>query len=105
MKTKHQTFLFLKEDLWHIIGCYPDDNGDSTYDMNYRFYSQSGWLSSSPAWLSEEWEGNIKVKYWNSNWQGIIISNDISCLKKILYTGFDGACLDIIDVFEYFEEQ
>ena len=73
---------------------------------DYRYYWQAGWQPHNPSWLSEEnpdWPGNYKVHYWDQNWQSIIYGNDASYLKKILDAGFDGAYLDIIDAFEYFE--
>lgn len=74
---------------------------------DYRYYWQANWQSDKPAWLepeNPEWEGNYKVKYWDSDWQNIIFGNDDSYLKKIIDAGFDGTYLDIIDGFEYFEE-
>ena len=73
---------------------------------NYRYYWQSSWNSTKPTWLDAEnpdWEGNYKVKYWNSEWQNIIYGNDASYLKKVLNANFDGVYLDIIDAFEYYE--
>jgi len=73
---------------------------------NYRYYWQSGWKPGKPSWLDDEnpdWEGNYKVKYWETDWQKIIFGNDDSYTKKILNAGFDGVYLDIIDAFEYFE--
>jgi len=74
----------------------------------YRYYWQSEWTENPPAWLDQEnpyWEGNYKVKYWDPEWQQIIYGNDQSYAKMILDAGFDGAYLDIIDAYEYFEEQ
>lgn len=74
----------------------------------YRYYWQSDWTENPPAWLDQEnpyWEGNYKVKYWNPEWQQIIYGNDQSYAKIILDAGFDGVYLDIIDAYEYFEEQ
>tara|TARA_R110002072_G_scaffold18026_6_gene67704 strand:- start:3629 stop:4576 length:948 start_codon:yes stop_codon:yes gene_type:complete len=74
---------------------------------DYRYYWQEDWHSTSPEWMADEnsnWEGNYKVKYWNNDWKSIIYGNENSYLKKILNAGFDGAYLDIIDAFEYFEE-
>ncbi len=74
----------------------------------YRYYWQSDWSVHPPEWLGKEnpdWEGNYKVRYWYDGWQNIICGNDSSYLKKILEAGFDGVYLDIIDAFEYFEEQ
>ncbi|MCB0704650.1 MAG: endo alpha-1,4 polygalactosaminidase [Saprospiraceae bacterium] len=73
---------------------------------DYRYYWQSDWNSNKPDWMEAEnpnWEGNYKVRYWESGWQDIIYGNDNSYLKKVLDAGFDGVYLDIIDAFEYFE--
>jgi len=73
---------------------------------DYRYYWQQSWNTSKPSWLDTEnpdWEGNYKVKYWNSDWQSIIYGNNNSYLYKILNAGFDGVYLDIIDAFEYYE--
>lgn len=73
---------------------------------DYRYYWQQSWSVNKPAWLDSEnpyWEGNYKVKYWNSDWQSIIYGNSNSYLYKILNAGFDGVYLDIIDAFEYYE--
>lgn len=75
---------------------------------DYRYYWQSSWSNNPPSWLSEEnpdWEGNYKVKYWNADWQSIIYGNQNAYLDKILAAGFDGVYLDIIDAFEYYENQ
>ena len=75
---------------------------------DYRYYWHPEWETSSPSWLAEEnpeWEGNYKVRYWDNDWQDIIFGNNNSYMKKIVDAGFDGAYLDIIDAFEYFEEQ
>lgn len=74
---------------------------------NYRYYWQPSWNSNKPDWIAEEnpdWPGNYKVKYWNSDWQGIIYKNSDSYFDRILNAGFDGVYLDIIDAFEYFEQ-
>jgi len=73
---------------------------------DYRYYWLSSWSLGNPQWLVAEnpdWAGNYKVKYWEKEWQDIIFGNNNSYLKKILDIGFDGAYLDIIDAFEYFE--
>ncbi len=73
---------------------------------DYRFYWQTEWSSSHPDWIEAEnpdWEGNFKVKYWETEWQNIIFGSTNSYLDKILNSGFDGVYLDIIDAFEYFE--
>ena len=75
---------------------------------DYRYYWQREWETDPPSWLAEEnpeWPGNYKVQYWNKDWQNIIYGKDNSYLKKILDVGFDGVYLDIVDAFEYFEDQ
>ncbi|MHA1672297.1 MAG: MJ1477/TM1410 family putative glycoside hydrolase [Promethearchaeota archaeon] len=82
----------------------------------YRAYWNASWDSDSdgipdvgaPDWLDIEnpdWEGNYKVKYWEQSWQNIIFGSEDSYLDKIIDLGFDGAYLDIIDAYEYYEEQ
>lgn len=73
---------------------------------NYRYYWQNDWNMNPPEWLKDEnssWSGNYKVQYWNTDWQNIIYGNTSSYIYKIINSGFDGAYLDIIDAFEYFE--
>lgn len=74
---------------------------------DYRFYWDNTWTAGNPIWLDREnpdWAGNYKVRYWEEDWQDIILTGDNSYLGKILAAGFDGVYLDIIDGFEYFEE-
>lgn len=73
---------------------------------DYRYYWNESWHVGSPSWLHAEnpdWEGNYKVQYWDAEWQEIIYGNENAFLDKIIDAGFDGAYLDIIDAFEYFE--
>ncbi len=74
---------------------------------DYRYYFQPGWMLNPPSWLGSEnpdWEGNYKVQYWSDAWQDIICGQGTSYLSHILNAGFDGAYLDLIDAFEYYEE-
>ncbi len=71
---------------------------------DYRFYWQSGWTLGNPTWLDIEnpdWEGNYKVNYWDSAWQNIIFTYT----SRLLDAGFDGACLDLVDTYEYYADQ
>ncbi|MEA1871167.1 MAG: endo alpha-1,4 polygalactosaminidase, partial [Candidatus Bipolaricaulota bacterium] len=75
---------------------------------DYRYYWQEGWNTVPPAWLVEEnpeWRGNYKVRYWEPEWQNLVVGDTASYLEKILIAGFDGVYLDLIDAFEYFEEE
>jgi cysteinyl-tRNA synthetase len=71
---------------------------------DYRFYWQAGWTPGNPSWLDDEnpdWAGNYKVRYWEPGWQTIVLSYT----DRLLDAGFDGAYLDIIDAYEYYEGQ
>ncbi len=75
---------------------------------DYRYYWQSGWAVGNPPFIVEEdpdWEGNYYVQYWNADWQSVIFGNDASYTKKIINSHFDGAYLDIIDAYEFFENR
>jgi cysteinyl-tRNA synthetase len=73
---------------------------------DYRYYWQTDWKTNKPGWLKAEnpdWKGNYKVQYWDSTWQRIIYRNADSYLDKIISAGFDGAYLDLVDAYGYFE--
>lgn len=73
---------------------------------DYRYYWDSTWRVGNPPFIAAEdpnWPGNYYVQYWNTDWKNIIYGNDTSYTKKLLNSHFDGAYLDIIDAFEYFE--
>jgi cysteinyl-tRNA synthetase len=76
---------------------------------DYRPYWQSEWVSSgkrtanAPAWLgieNPEWKGNYQVKYWNAEWQKLMLA----AIDDAMAHGFDGVYLDIVDGFETFEQ-
>ncbi|MAF78286.1 MAG: hypothetical protein CME60_08990 [Halobacteriovoraceae bacterium] len=50
---------------------------------------------------NKNWEGNFKVKYWDSRWHKIMLRY----LDGILDSGFDGVYLDIVDAFDYYPEE
>jgi len=83
---------------------------------DYRYYWDPNWVDSlgdpipgvAPAWLgptNPDWEGNYKVRYWDTDWQDILFGvssgSNKSYLDRILDQGFDGVYLDIVDGFEY----
>lgn len=76
---------------------------------DYRPYWQKEWVSknklttSAPHWLgieNPEWKGNYCVKYWNADWQKIMLA----AMDDVMACGFDGVYLDKVDAFETFEQ-
>ena len=71
---------------------------------NYRPYWKKEWSHGKrpPFLLAEnrEWKGNYHVRYWNLEWQKIVMTY----LDTILVQGFDGVYLDIVDGYEFFEK-
>ncbi len=75
---------------------------------DYRFYWREEWNTNPPSWLGPEnpsWPGNYKVRYWDPEWQKIIFGTPESYLDRIIKAGFDGVYLDIIDAYEFFEDE
>lgn len=75
---------------------------------DYRSYWKKEWEKNktSPDWLYKEnrkWRGNYKVFYWMPEWKAILYGNPDSYLTSLLSVGFDGAYLDIIDAYDYYE--
>jgi len=79
---------------------------------DYRFYWDPSWDSDgnglpdpgAPAWLGQEnpdWEGNYKVRFWQTDWQEIIFSY----IDTVVAQGFDGIYMDIIDAYYYWSEE
>lgn len=74
----------------------------------YRYYWKPEWVGEPPAWLDREnpdWTGNIKVRFWDPDWQRIIFGRPDAYLDRIIDAGFDGAYLDIVDAYWYWHEQ
>lgn len=87
-----------------IVVCYMSIGEAETY----RYYWRPEWIDNPPVWLDEEnphWEGNYKVRYWQPEWQKVIVGDATSYLQKILDAQFDGVYLDIIDAFWYYENK
>ena len=74
---------------------------------NYRKYWKPRWNEERPDWLAESneaWEGSYKVRYWRQEWKNLLYGSPDAYLDRILAAGFDGAFLDVMDTFYYFEE-
>jgi cysteinyl-tRNA synthetase len=76
---------------------------------DYRSYWQSDWVShgkrtaAAPVWLgieNPEWKGNYQVKYWNADWQKLVLP----AIDDAMARGFDGVYLDIVDGFQTYEQ-
>ena len=76
---------------------------------DYRPYWQSEWVSTgkrtaaAPVWLgieNPEWKGNYQVKYWNADWQKLVLP----AIDDAMARGFDGVYLDIVDGFQTYEQ-
>ena len=74
----------------------------------YRHYWQPSWKDNPPSWLAKpntDWDGSYRVKYWHSAWQHILYGSPSSYLDEIMAAGFDGAFLDVVDVYQYFQHK
>ena len=76
---------------------------------DYRPYWRTEWgtrrklTAGAPAWLGSEnpeWKGNYRVKYWQADWQRLILAS----VDDVMARGFDGVYLDIVDGFETYEQ-
>lgn len=89
---------------------------------DYRWYFDKHWLKKTtrtckrdisgyaPGWIvkqNPDWCGNYKVKYWDRRWKNILFGTTSgskkSSLDRIIDAGFNGIYLDIIDAFDYFQ--
>lgn len=50
-----------------------------------------------------EWEGNLTVKYWEQEWQNLILNDSDSYINRIMDAGFDGIYLDKIDIVDDYQ--
>ncbi|WP_166442779.1 MJ1477/TM1410 family putative glycoside hydrolase [Phragmitibacter flavus] len=77
---------------------------------DYRPYWQKHWDAdkdgrpdpTAPSFLNIEnpdWKGNYRVRYWQPEWQKIILP----IIDRIVAQGFDGIYLDIVDAYEFYE--
>lgn len=73
---------------------------------SYRGYWRPAWTTRPPAWLGPEnpdWEGNYAVRFWDPGWRAILLAED-GPLARIVDAGWDGAYLDLVDVYERWVE-
>ena len=73
---------------------------------NYRYYWRPQWSGLPPAWLAganPDWPGNYKVRYWDPDWQAILLGGDGSYVQRVVAAGFDGVYLDLVDAYQFFE--
>ena len=72
----------------------------------YRRYWQPEWAKKIPHWLdkpNEDWQNNYRVKFWRPEWKHILYGSPDAYLDEIMAAGFDGAFLDVVDVYQYFQ--
>lgn len=74
---------------------------------SYRWYWNPWWADlwfipnvfTKPAWCGPQngdWKGNYAVRYWDPDWQKIIVG-DGGYLDRLIKLGFDGVWLDKVD--------
>ncbi|MBL8565925.1 MAG: endo alpha-1,4 polygalactosaminidase [Hyphomicrobiaceae bacterium] len=76
----------------------------------YRTYWNNAWYDepTRPAWLlppNPRWDGNFPVRFWNPDWQAIILGSPAAYLDRIVAAGFDGVYLDRADVFQELDKE
>lgn len=84
---------------------------------DYRDYWDPQWVDQAgdpipgvaPSWLgptNPDWEGNYKVRYWDPEWQQIIvgIGKGTTPIERIAAQGFSGVYLDIVDAYQFWSE-
>jgi len=75
---------------------------------DFRNYWQDDWTFGNPSWLASPnggWPGEFIVRYWDQDWQQIIMGSPDSRLDTIVAAGFDGVVLDGVDVYQSFLEE
>ena len=76
---------------------------------NYRFYwGDRNWgdiRNRTPLIEKEnpEWPGNLSVKYWEQEWQNLILNDADSYINRIMDAGFDGIYLDKVDISDDYQ--
>jgi cysteinyl-tRNA synthetase, unknown class len=55
--------------------------------------------------VNGEWKGNYTVKFWEQEWQNLILNDADSYINRIMDAGFDGIYLDKVDIFEVYQNK
>jgi len=85
---------------------------------DFRYYWDPAWTTNGYAWgdltedapdwlgpIDQDWPESRRVRYWDPDWQDIIFNNEqTGWLDQIVEQGFDGAYLDIVDVYYFWYE-
>jgi cysteinyl-tRNA synthetase, unknown class len=50
-----------------------------------------------------EWEANFNVRYWEQEWQNLILNDADSFINRIMDAGFDGIYLDKVDIADDYQ--
>ena len=72
---------------------------------DFRYYWKSEWNKKKPSWVykaDKDWKGDYIVKYWEPEWQKIIMGTPDSLIDRIMEAGFDGVSIDRVDAYYYF---
>jgi cysteinyl-tRNA synthetase, unknown class len=72
---------------------------------DFRYYWKAEWNKKRPTWVykvDKDWKGDYIVKYWEPEWQKIIMGSPDSLIDRIMDAGFDGVSIDRVDAYYYF---
>jgi cysteinyl-tRNA synthetase, unknown class len=72
---------------------------------DFRYYWKPEWKKNKPSWVyksDKDWKGDFIVKYWDPQWQKIILGTPDSLIDRIMDAGFDGVSIDRVDAYYYF---
>ncbi len=84
------------------ILCYFSIGEAESYRYYWKWWWRSVWILPNPFapnWrekLNGDWGGNYAVRYWEPEWQDIILGKD-GYLDRVLKAGFDGVWMDKVD--------
>jgi uncharacterized protein (TIGR01370 family) len=73
-----------------------------------RFYWKKEYNTAPPSWLGQKDPARrdaFFAKYWDPEWQGVISGSKDGYLDRIIEAGFDGAVLDAVDSYAYWQNQ